>query len=122
MELGPATPILRIFDEAAARAFYPDWLGFELVFEHRFAPDMPLYMGLKRDALELHLSGHHGDTTPGTRVRFRVDDLDAFYDDLMARPSENLRPGKPCAQPWGERERPLTDPFGNRRTFHEPAG
>ena len=30
-------PVLRSFDEAKARAFYFGFLGFEGVFEHRFA-------------------------------------------------------------------------------------
>lgn len=39
--LQPAIPILRIFDEAKARAFYLDFLGFRVDWEHRFGPDMP---------------------------------------------------------------------------------
>lgn len=35
------TPILRSFDEAATRAFYIDFLGFMVEFEHRFEPDAP---------------------------------------------------------------------------------
>jgi catechol 2,3-dioxygenase-like lactoylglutathione lyase family enzyme len=121
MPLGPATPILRIFDVAAARAFYVDWLGFEVVFEHRFGPEMPLYLGLRRDGVELHLSEHHGDTTPGTRVRIAASDLDAFHDEISARPYPHLNPGRPCRRDWGERDLTLTDPFGNRLTFHEDA-
>ena len=32
------TPIFRSFDEAKAREFYIDFLGFEVTFEHRFEP------------------------------------------------------------------------------------
>ncbi|MEL6610202.1 MAG: glyoxalase superfamily protein [Pseudomonadota bacterium] len=119
MTLGPATPILRSFDEAKARAFYVDWLGFRVQFEHRFGPDMPLYLGLERDGVVLHLSEHHGDTTPGTRVRIACEDLDAFYAEITARPYPHLNPGPPQAQDWGERDLTLTDPFGNRLTFHQ---
>ena len=117
--LGPVTPILRSFDEAKARAFYVDWLGFSVTFEHRFGPDMPLYLGLERDGVELHLSEHHGDTTPGTRVRIAVTGIKAFYDELAARPHAGMRPGPPHWQDWGEWDMTLTDPFGNRLTFHE---
>lgn len=119
MKLGYATPILRIFDEAKARAFYVDWLGFSIQFEHRFGPDMPLYLGLTRDGVELHLSEHHGDTTPGTRVRVSVDDIDALYSEIKSRPYKHLNPGPPNQQSWGERDLTLTDPFGNKLTFHE---
>ena len=122
MRLGPATPILRSFDEAKARAFYCDWLGFEVAFEHRFAPDLPLYLGLVRDRMELHLSEHHGDTTPGTRLRIAVDDIDALHAEITARPYPHLNPGPPQRQDWGERDLTLTDPFGNRLTFHQRDG
>ena len=36
-------PILRMFDEAKAREFYLDFLGFSVEFEHRFEADLPLY-------------------------------------------------------------------------------
>ena len=45
---GAPTPILRSFDEARAKAFYLDFLGFELMFEHRFEPGLPLYMGVRK--------------------------------------------------------------------------
>jgi catechol 2,3-dioxygenase-like lactoylglutathione lyase family enzyme len=38
MTLGKTTPILRIFDEAKAREFYVDFLGFKVDWEHRFEP------------------------------------------------------------------------------------
>ena len=116
-----ATPILRMFDPGLARAFYVDWLQFSVEFEHRFGPDMPLYLGLRRDDLALHLTEHHGDTTPGTRVRIRVADLDAFYDDLRARPYGYANPGRPEQMPWGEACLTLTDPSANRLTFYEEA-
>lgn len=122
MKLGSVTPIFRMFDEAKARAFYVDWLGFTVTFEHRFGPDMPLYLGVARDGVELHLSEHHGDTTPGTRIRFAVSDIDALYAELKSRPYANMRPAPPQERPWGEQDMTVTDPFGNKITFHEVAG
>ena len=69
MRIGPATPIFRMFDQAKAREFYVDYLGFAIVFEHRFEENFPLYMGLERDGLTLHLSEHHGDCCPGGAIR-----------------------------------------------------
>ena len=48
MKFGPITPLLRMFDIAKAREFYIDFLGFEVDFEHRFEPDLPLYMEITR--------------------------------------------------------------------------
>ena len=87
---GPATPILRIFDEAAARAFYVEALGFSVLFEHRFGPDMPLYLALRREGVELHLSEHQGDTAAALRLRIAVRDIDAFH-----APSATCRAARP---------------------------
>ena len=116
MNIGPVTPILRSFDEALARDFYVRYLGFEVLFEHRFEPGLPLYLGLRRGACELHLSEHHGDASPGASVRIAVDDVDALQAELAARGHPNLRPAV-HAMPWGTRDLAVTDPFGNRLTF-----
>ena len=51
-------PIFRIFDEAKAREFYLDYLGFEVTFEHRYEENTPLYIGITRQGCEIHLSEH----------------------------------------------------------------
>ena len=119
-DFSPAVPILRSFDEAQARDFYLRYLGFEVVFEHRFAPDMPLYMGIRIGDCELHLSEHHGDATPGGAVRIGVQDIDALHAALTERGHPRLRPGVQD-QPWGTREINLKDPFGNRIIFWQDA-
>lgn len=115
---GTPVPILRSFDETRTRDFYLAFLGFELVFEHRFAPDLPLYLGVRRGACVLHLSEHYGDGSPGAAIRIPVDDVDAFATDLRARRHGYARPGEPQATPWGTREITITDPAGNRLTLH----
>ena len=61
-------PILRIFDVDKAKAFYVDFLGFQIDWEHRFDVSSPLYMQVSRARLTLHLSEHHGDACPGSTV------------------------------------------------------
>jgi uncharacterized glyoxalase superfamily protein PhnB len=116
MHLIRTTPILRSFDAHLMRAFYLDYLGFELVFEHRFEAALPLYCGLRRDACELHLSEHHGDASPGGALRIAVDDVDALAAELAAKNAPHNRP-QVQAMPWGTRDFTVTDPFGNRLTF-----
>jgi hypothetical protein len=65
VSLAAPTPILRIFDEAKATEFYGEFLDFTVDWKYRFAPDLPLYMQVSRDACVLHLSEHHGDGSPG---------------------------------------------------------
>lgn len=99
------------------RKFYVDFLGFEIDFEHRFEPDTPLYAGLSRGDCKLHLSEHHGDASPGARVRIETPDLDDYVAGLRAARYRHARPGDPAVAPWGGREITITDPFGNRLTF-----
>ena len=118
MMLGAPTPILRSFDEARAKAFYLDFLGFELVFEHRFEPGLPLYMGVRKGDCTLHISEHYGDSTPGGALRIPVDDVVAYAVTLRARNFGNARPGIPAETPWGSREITICDPASNRLTFY----
>lgn len=117
MNFHPVVPILRSFDEAKAREFYVDWLGFKVDWEHRFEPGLPLYMQVSRGDCVLHLSEHHGDGTPGTAIRIRVDGLEDFFAELQARPYKNYRPGLKD-QEWGAREMTVQDGAGNRLVFY----
>ena len=115
MALGPATPILRIFDEAKARDFYCDFLGFVIDWEHRFGENFPLYMQVSSDECRLHLSEHYGDSAPGMTVRIETPDVDAFSAALRAKDYKFAKPGVE-AMPWA-RETRITDPFGNKLVF-----
>lgn len=115
MQFAPAIPVLRIFNVDKAKEFYLDFLGFSLDWEHRFAPDLPLYAQIRRDGLILHLSEHYGDATPGSTVFARVDDLRALEVELNARQYGFSRPS---AEPvdWGLQMQ-ISDPFGNNLRF-----
>lgn len=111
-------PILRIFDEAKARAFYLDFLGFAVDWEHRFEPGAPLYMQVSMGGMILHLTEHHGDSTPGSTVFVATSDLAAYHAAISAKGYTHNRPGLEPA-PWGGRVMEATDPFGNRLRFWE---
>lgn len=120
MNFAAPIPILRIFDEAKAREFYLGYLGFTSDWEHRFGDDFPLYTQISRGACLLHLSGHHGDCTPGAAVRIGVESADALLEEISKVGYRALRPGVE-EMPWGMRELTLLDPFGNRIIFCSPA-
>lgn len=105
----PAIPILRIFSVDKAMEFYRDFLGFTVDWEHRFGPDMPLYCQVSRSGIQLHLSEHAGDASPGARK--------ALHAELTAKKYPYMRPGLEQA-PWGL-EVSVIDPFSNRITFCE---
>ena len=58
-----------VLDQDAALEFYVGFLGFEEKWRHQCEPDLPVYMGVERDGVLLHLSEHFGDATPGAHVR-----------------------------------------------------
>ena len=111
-------PILRIFDAAKAREFYVDFLGMSWDWEHRFAPDLPLFVQVSRGGLIFFLSEHFGDGTPGTKLILRMGGLAHFHAELTAKAYRHARPGL-HDQPWGWRDMEIADPFGNRLVFSE---
>jgi catechol 2,3-dioxygenase-like lactoylglutathione lyase family enzyme len=113
----PAIPVIRSFDEAKAREFYCDFLGFAVDWEHRFHPGAPLYIQLSRGDLLIHLSEHHGDASPGTTCFCRMHGIAAFHAELIGKNYRNNRPGLE-KQGWGL-EVTVNDPFGNRIRFCE---
>ena len=119
MKFKQAITILRIFDEPKAREFYIDYLGFQVDWEHRFENDMPLYMEVSRDGCVLHLSEHHGDGTPGTKIRIECDDVKSYHNELKSRNYRFLNPGI-SKMPWAKQELCLADPFGNKLIFYKP--
>jgi hypothetical protein len=116
--LESTVPVLRIFDEVKAREFYIDFLGFKVDFEHRFGNNFPLYMGISRDGIQLHLSEHHGDASPGSTVFVRCKGVDELCEELNAKDYRYLKPGV-MLQEWGMKEMTLSDPFGNRLRMAE---
>jgi uncharacterized glyoxalase superfamily protein PhnB len=116
MSFGKTTPILRSFDEAKAKEFYVEFLGFKIDWAHRFELGMPLYMGLSKDGCVIHLSEHHGDCSPGAALRIETNELEAFQLQLLAKQYQYARP-EIHDTPWGSKDMSITDPFGNRLTF-----
>lgn len=115
---GRTVPILRSFDEGKTREFYLDWLGFTVDWEHRFEPDLPLYLQISRDGLILHISEHHGDATPGSHVRVVTSGVRELHAELLEKRYKNNRPGLETPD-WGGVEMTVIDSCGNRITFYE---
>jgi len=96
-------PILRVSDAAASVEWYAQ-IGFEQIFEHRFAPDMPAYVGIQRDDATIHLSEHTGDAPGPGLIYVWVEAVDPLADHFGATPDE---------MPWA-RDFEVADPDGNR--------
>lgn len=96
-------PIFKVSDAAKTAQWYKR-LGFQIVGEHRFAPNMPLYMFLERNGEELHLSEHKGDAKGSTLVYYWLDDISSIAEEFGIEIAQ---------QPWAK-EIKLEDPDGNR--------
>jgi catechol 2,3-dioxygenase-like lactoylglutathione lyase family enzyme len=114
---GHVVPILRVFDEAAALAFYVDYLGFHVDWRNETGGHEPLYAQLSRGDARVHLSGHHGDASPGSGVLVPVPDALALQQSLEAQEYAYANPGVE-ELPWG-RVVTVIDPFSNRIVFAE---
>lgn len=97
-------PIMRMADASVAVAWYRR-LGFVKEWGHRFEIGLPLYVGLARGDLRVHLSEHTGDVRPGTLVYIRVEDVAALAGTLGVTEIDDM--------PWG-RDFEVADPDGNR--------
>ncbi|WP_187830280.1 glyoxalase superfamily protein [Siccirubricoccus phaeus] len=117
-EFERAIPVLRIFDLTKAREFYVDFLGMAWDWEHRFAPDLPVFAQVSRGGLLLFLSEHFGDGTPGTKLILRMTGLEEFQAELLGKQYRHARPGIE-KRPWGWRDMSIADPFGNVLVFSE---
>src|SRR5688572_7421901 len=104
-------PILRILDEAKAKEFYVDFLGFTLDWGNRATG--ALFMQVSLDECVLHLSEHSGDACAGAAVKLHTDKIEEYVAQLLAK---QYPPGV-AEQPWGSLDMVLVDPFGNRLIF-----
>ncbi|MBB6330739.1 catechol 2,3-dioxygenase-like lactoylglutathione lyase family enzyme [Chryseobacterium sediminis] len=111
-------PILRIFDYQKTKEFYVDWLGFEIVWEHYFDENTPVYMEVKRENIIFHLSEHHGDGTPGTRIAVWGEGVPQYHQELIDKQYKYNRPGLEKTF-YGSISFTVIDPFGNKITFEE---
>jgi ribosomal-protein-alanine N-acetyltransferase len=111
-------PVLRTFDTDKATEFYVDYLGMTVDWEHRFEPGFPLYRQVSRGDLVLHLTEHHGDSTPGAVVYVYLSGIAALCEEL--REKRDLGHNNPGLETEdGRTEFSVTDPFGNRIRFGE---
>jgi catechol 2,3-dioxygenase-like lactoylglutathione lyase family enzyme len=97
-------PFVRAADARASAEWWAR-LGFEVEWEHRFAPALPLFLALRRGDDRLFLSEHRGDARPDALLYLYVEDVDAVAAAFGATAADTE---------WGTREVELRDPDGNR--------
>ncbi|KAL7952043.1 Glyoxalase/Bleomycin resistance protein/Dihydroxybiphenyl dioxygenase [Trichoderma barbatum] len=121
MDLGfqSVVPVLRIFDVKKAEEFYLEFVEFTVDWDHRFDGNAPLYRQISKGGLVLHLSEHHGDGSPVTKIRIIMTrGITGYHQELIAKKYRYMRPGIEKGY-GGPDSQALTviDPFGNTITF-----
>lgn len=111
-------PVLMVRSVSRSIAFY-EQLGFVLAFRDR--PADPLYAGMRRDAVELHLQWHDAKEWdyPNDRptYRFVVQDVDGLAEELRAMDARLDRTEVRDTE-WGTREFHVRDPDSNGLQFY----
>lgn len=109
MDMERAIPILPTDDLAAARTFYVEGLGFQVIFEVSEDGHSGL-LGLRRGTIELTLDSPMDGHGRQACVSLHVDDADSYYEEWSTKVAV-LR--APKDEEWGARTFDLLDPSGN---------
>jgi len=115
IELQPPVPVLRIVSIEKAREFYVDFLGFTFDWG---GESTPVYAQISRSNVQIHLTEHSGDASPGSAVYIRMSGLDAFHQELSGKNDHHVQLDINHTF-YDAREFVITDPFGNRLRFVE---
>jgi len=117
-DIRSSIPVLRMLDEGKAKAFYLDYLGFEVDWECRFSPTAPLYMQIHLGDAIMHLNGHAGEDAPTSQVNVPVLGLHNYYKYLIAKGAYDPKPCVVDPRHQGRNtDMVIVDPFGNELVF-----
>jgi len=108
-------PTFRIIDYKKAIEFYMDTLGFSIDWEHRFAPNAPVYMQVSKGGLILHLSENERFQS-GMIVFVETKGIDFLQKDINEKSAQSVTIS---TTNWGTKQIEIEDPFGNMLRFNE---
>jgi catechol 2,3-dioxygenase-like lactoylglutathione lyase family enzyme len=94
-------------DISAAKRFYGDVLGLDLMMDHGW---MTTYGSPERMKVQISFATEGGSGTPVPDFSIEVDDVDAAFE-AMRQAGFAIEYG-PVDEPWGVRRFYVRDPFG----------
>ena len=94
-------------DIAAARRFYQDILGLDVLMDHGW---IATYGSSQKMSVQVSIASEGGSGTPVPDLSIEVDDLDTALQ-RMKQAKVTLEYG-PADEPWGVRRFYVRDPFG----------
>ncbi|WP_248929167.1 VOC family protein [Paenibacillus hamazuiensis] len=94
-------------DIAAAKIFYQDVLGLDLLMDHGWIAS---YGSDEEMRVQISIAAEGGSGTPVPDLSIEVDDVDAAFE-RMQKTGFRIEYG-PADEPWGVRRFYVRDPFG----------
>ena len=120
-EIRSSIPVLRMLDEAKAKQFYLDYLGFVVDWECRFTPVAPVFTQIHLGEAYLHLDGHATEDAPTSQVNIPVLGLENYCEYLIAKGADYPKPSVVDPRYVGRNtDMNIDDPFGNELVFCSP--
>ncbi|MEJ1221233.1 bleomycin resistance protein [Sediminicola sp. 1XM1-17] len=108
-------PKLPMRNKAVTREYYTSQLGF-----HEFgSADYDEYLMMEKDNIQVHffLFQELDPKENYGQVYIRTDNIDEFYQSLVAKKT-SIHPNGPLeTKPWGQKEFSVLDPDNNLLTF-----
>jgi catechol 2,3-dioxygenase-like lactoylglutathione lyase family enzyme len=94
-------------DIMAAKYFYQDVLGLDLLMDHGW---IGTYGSREEMSIQISFASQGGSNTPTPDLSIEVDDVDTAFEG-MKRAGFSIEYG-PVDEPWGVRRFYVRDPFG----------
>ncbi|WP_194544004.1 VOC family protein [Paenibacillus sp. JZ16] len=94
-------------DVAAAKTFYQDVLGLDMLMDHGW---IATYGSQERMSIQISFASEGGGGTPVPDLSIEVDEIEAVLEE-MRRAGFSIEYG-PVDEPWGVRRFFVRDPFG----------
>jgi catechol 2,3-dioxygenase-like lactoylglutathione lyase family enzyme len=94
-------------DIAAAKRFYQDILGLDVLMDHGW---IATYGSSQKMSVQVSIASEGGSGTPVPDLSIEVDDLDTALQ-RMKKAKVTIEYG-PADEPWGVRRFYVRDPFG----------
>jgi catechol 2,3-dioxygenase-like lactoylglutathione lyase family enzyme len=98
---------IAVKDVAAAKRFYQDVLGLDILMDHGW---IVTYGSAQKMTVQVGIASEGGSGTPVPDLSIEVDDLDAALE-RMKKAKVAIEYG-PADEPWGVRRFYVRDPFG----------
>ncbi|NNE02036.1 MAG: VOC family protein [Eudoraea sp.] len=108
-------PKLPMRNKTVTREFYINTLGFKEFGSADYAG----YLMLQKDHIQIHFF-EFKELDPKQnygQVYIRTDNIDSFYESLVANKTSIHPNGKLETKPWGQKEFAILDPDSNLLTF-----